>query len=53
MRDRLAQIFNALMSVETKGDSTLILADCMRELLKIVQEIDKKQKCQEDKDGVQ
>ena len=41
MRDRLAQIFNALRNVETKGDSTMILADCMRELLSIVQEMDK------------
>lgn len=44
MRDRLAQIFNALQNVETKGQSTLILADCMRELLKIVQEMDKAEK---------
>lgn len=53
MRDRLAQIFNALQSVETKGQSTLILADCMRELLNIIQEMDKEQKDQEEKDGVQ
>ena len=53
MRDKLAQIFNALQNVETKGQSTLILADCMRELLNIVQELDKEQKDQEDKDGVQ
>lgn len=53
MRDRLAQIFNALRNVETKGDSTMILADCMRELLNIIQEMDKEQKDQEDKDGVQ
>lgn len=44
MRDRLAQIFNALRNVETKGDSTMIIADCMRELLNIIQEMDKEQK---------
>lgn len=44
MRDKLAQIFNALQNVETKGQSTLILADCMRELLSIVQEMDKETK---------
>lgn len=48
MRDRLAQIFNALQNVQTKGESTLIIADCMRELLAIIQEMDK-----EEKDGVQ
>lgn len=48
MRDRLATIFNALQNVQTKGESTLIIADCMRELLAIIQEMDK-----EEKDGVQ
>lgn len=41
MRDRLANVFNALQNVETKGQSTLIVADCMRELLAIIQEMDK------------
>lgn len=40
MRDRLAQVFNALQNVETKGQSTLIIADCTRELLAIIREID-------------
>lgn len=48
MRDRLATIFNALQNVETKGQNTLIIADCMRELLAVIQEMDK-----EEKDGVQ
>lgn len=48
MRDRLATIFNALQNVQTKGESTLIIADCMRELLAIIQDLDK-----EEKDGVQ
>lgn len=48
MRDKLAAIFNALQNVETKGQSTLIIADCTRELLAIIQEMDK-----EEKDGVQ
>lgn len=50
MRDRLAQIFNALQNVETKGQSTLILADCMRELLNIIQEMDKETKEDEQRD---
>lgn len=51
MRDRLAQIFNALQSVETKGQSTLILADCMRELLNIIQDMDKETKDEQRNDN--
>jgi hypothetical protein len=48
MRDRLASIFNALQNVETKGQSTMILAECMRELFAIIQEMDKAEKEQSD-----
>ena len=41
MRNKLAAVFNALHNVQTKGESTLILADCIRELLSIIQEMDK------------
>ena len=47
MRDRLAAIFNALQNVQTKGESTLIVADCIRELLSIIQQLDE-QKGDED-----
>lgn len=40
MRNKLAAVFNALHNVQTKGESTLIIADCIRELLAIIQEID-------------
>lgn len=36
MKDRLIAVFNTLKMVETKGDSTLMLADCMRELAQII-----------------
>ena len=36
MKDRLIAVFNTLKMVETKGDSTLMLADCMRELVQII-----------------
>ena len=49
MRDRLVTIFNALNSVSTKGQDTLVMADCLRELAAIVQDLDK----EEEKDGVQ
>ena len=39
MKDRLTTIFNALRNVETKGDSTLIMADCLRELANVINSI--------------
>ena len=43
MRDRLATIFNALNNIPTKGEATLIMADCLRELLAIINELDKEE----------
>lgn len=48
MKDRLTAVFNALQNIPTRGESTLIMADCLRELLAIIQDLDK-----EEKDGVQ
>ena len=36
MKERLIAIFNGLKTVETKGDSTLMVADCLRELADII-----------------
>ena len=36
MRERLTAIFNTLKEIETKGDSTLIMADCLRELANVI-----------------
>lgn len=36
MREQLLAIFNTLKLVETRGESTLMLGDCMRELAKII-----------------
>lgn len=41
MKDKLTAIFNTLKMVETKGDSTLIMADCLRELAQIINGIPK------------
>ena len=30
MKDRLTEIFNVLKTIETKGDSTVAMADCLR-----------------------
>jgi hypothetical protein len=39
MKDKLMAIFNTMKMVETKGESTLIMADCMRELAKVINDI--------------
>lgn len=39
MKDKLIAVFNTLKMVETKGESTLYLADCMRELANIINSI--------------
>ena len=36
MKNRLTAIFNTLKEVETKGDSTLRMADCLRELVDVI-----------------
>lgn len=36
MKDRLTAIFNTLKEIETKGDSTLFMADCIRELANVI-----------------
>ena len=36
MKERLTAIFNTLKEIETKGDSTLIMADCLRELANVI-----------------
>lgn len=39
MKDRLTAIFNLMQRIETKGDSTLMMADCLRELASIINSI--------------
>lgn len=36
MKTQLIQIFNTLKQVETKGDSTVTMADCLRALADII-----------------
>ena len=39
MKEKLTNIFNTLRNVENKGDSTVIMADCLRALVEIIQSI--------------
>lgn len=36
MRNKLIAIYNTLIQIETKGDNTVMMADCLRELASIV-----------------
>lgn len=36
MKDRLVAIYNVFLQIETKGESTLMMADCIRELHSII-----------------
>ena len=38
-KQALLSVYNALTRVETKGESTLILADCMRLLAQLLQNV--------------
>ena len=44
MKDKLTQIFNTLKQVETKGDSTVIMADCLRAVVEIINNIPDEEK---------
>ena len=37
---QLQRIFNTLMTIETKGENTLIMADCLRALQQLSQSIE-------------
>lgn len=39
MRDKLIAIFNLMQRIETRGDSTLFIADCIRELANVINSI--------------
>ena len=39
MKGKLIAIFNTLQKVETRGESTLMMADCLRELANIINSI--------------
>lgn len=36
MKDTLVQIFNALQNVQTRGESTIVMADCLRALADVI-----------------
>ena len=47
MKDRLQAIFNMLRAIETKGDSTVLMRDCLVGLSTILQELYEAEKIEE------
>lgn len=47
MKDRLQAIFNMLRAIETKGDSTVLMRDCLVGLSAILQELYEAEKTEE------
>lgn len=41
MKERLTTVFNVMQRIETHGDSTLMMADCIRELADIINSLPK------------
>lgn len=41
-KERLIAVFNLMQRIEVKGDSTLFLADCIRELANIINSMEVK-----------
>ena len=39
MKDRLTAVFNLMQRIETRGESTLFMADCIRELANVINSI--------------
>ena len=47
MKDRLTAIFNTLREIETKGNSTVLMRDCLVSLSTILQELYEAEKTEE------
>lgn len=47
MKEKLVVVFNTLKMVETRGDSTLVMSDCMRELAKIINSMESEEQSNE------
>jgi hypothetical protein len=43
MKDKLTVLFNTMKQIETKGESTVIMADCLREIVSIINSIPEEQ----------
>ena len=48
MKDRLTAVFNLMKRIETYGESTLFMADCLRELATIINTMPEESEVKED-----
>ena len=48
MKERLTAIFNLMQRIETKGDSTLFMADCIRELASVINSMPEESEVKDD-----
>ena len=37
--EQLSRIYNTMLTIETKGENTLVMSDCLRALYQLIQEI--------------
>lgn len=37
MKEQLVKIYNTLLLIETKGESTLVMADCLRAFQEVIE----------------
>jgi hypothetical protein len=44
MKEKLIAIFNTLQNIETHGNSTILMADCIRELAVVIDSIPNEEK---------
>lgn len=51
MKEKLIAIFNVMQRIETHGDSTLMMADCIKELANVINSIPEEKKDGTDKDN--
>ena len=44
MKEKLIAIFNLMQNIETHGNSTLLMADCIKELARVIDSIPEEKK---------
>lgn len=49
MKEQLVGIFNTLKMVETRGDSSILMADCLRAMAQVISTIPEKEDKEETK----
>lgn len=44
MKDTLVQVLNTLMSIETKGNNTILMGGCLQAINQLIPQVDEMQK---------